>query len=51
MLQPFYPQGNRPWYPMDRRLGGPQSWSGLGDKENEIPSLPLPGTESQSLGL
>jgi len=20
----FYPQGKRPWYPLDRRLGGPQ---------------------------
>jgi hypothetical protein len=23
-----FPQGNRPWYSLDRRLGGPQSQSG-----------------------
>jgi hypothetical protein len=22
------PPGKDPWYPLDRRLGGPQSWSG-----------------------
>jgi len=22
------PQGKSPWYPLDRGLGGPQSWSG-----------------------
>jgi hypothetical protein len=22
---PIYPQGKKPWYPLDRRLGGPQS--------------------------
>jgi hypothetical protein len=26
--QPLNPWGKRPWYPLDRRLGGPQSWSG-----------------------
>jgi hypothetical protein len=29
-LRPLYPQGKRPWYPLDRRLGGPQSRSGRG---------------------
>jgi hypothetical protein len=24
------PQGKSPWYPLDRRIGGPQSHSGLG---------------------
>jgi hypothetical protein len=41
-------QGKRPWYPLDRRLGGPQSWSGCGRKEklsialleNEHPCCP-----------
>jgi hypothetical protein len=28
MPQPLYPQEKSPWYPMDRRLGGSQSWSG-----------------------
>jgi hypothetical protein len=27
----LYPRGKRPWYPSDRRLGGPQSWSGHRD--------------------
>jgi hypothetical protein len=26
------PQGKSPWYPLDRRLGGPQSRSGHGRK-------------------
>jgi hypothetical protein len=26
--QPLYPRGKNPWYPLDRRLGGPQSQSG-----------------------
>jgi hypothetical protein len=33
----FYPQGNSPWYPLDRRLDGPQSRSGHVVK-TEIPS-------------
>jgi len=28
--RPLYPPGKEPQYPMDRRLGGPQSWSGCG---------------------
>jgi hypothetical protein len=38
----LYPQG-RPWYPLDRRLGGPQSRSGRGGEEKN--SQPLPGLE------
>jgi len=30
---PLYPQGKSPWYPLDRRLGGPQSCSGQGGEE------------------
>jgi hypothetical protein len=41
--RPLYPQGNRPWYPLDRRLGGPQSRSGHGGEEKD--SQPLPGIE------
>jgi hypothetical protein len=26
--QPIYPRGNCPWYPFDRRPGGPQRRSG-----------------------
>jgi hypothetical protein len=42
--RPLYPQGKSPWYPLDRRLGGPQSWSGRGDKKNfqPLPVLELP---------
>jgi hypothetical protein len=24
--RPLYPQGKSPWYPLDRRLGGPQTY-------------------------
>jgi len=40
MLQPLYP-----WYPLDTRLGGRQSWSGHGGKDK---SLPLPGIPQSS---
>jgi hypothetical protein len=38
-----YSQGKSPWYPLVRRLGGPQSRSWRGGKENN--SQPLPGLE------
>jgi hypothetical protein len=41
--RPLYLQGKRPWYPSDRRLGGPQSRSGRGDEEKN--SQPLSGVE------
>jgi hypothetical protein len=31
--RPLYPQGKSPWYPLDRRLGGPQSRSERGAEE------------------
>jgi hypothetical protein len=31
--RPVYPQGKNSWYPLDRRLGGPQSHSGRGEEE------------------
>jgi hypothetical protein len=37
------PQGKSPWYPLDRRLGGPQSRSGRGGEEKN--SQPPPGLE------
>jgi hypothetical protein len=37
------PQGKSPWYPLGRRLGGPQSQSGRGDEEKS--SQLLPGLE------
>jgi hypothetical protein len=43
--QPLYPQGNCPWYPLGRRLGGCQSRSGRGGEE--INSQPLSGLEPQ----
>jgi hypothetical protein len=39
----LYPQGKNPWYPLDRRLGGPQSRSGRGGEEKN--SQPLPELE------
>jgi hypothetical protein len=42
-LHPLYPRGKSPWYPLDRRLGGPQSRSGRGGEEKN--SQPLPGLE------
>jgi hypothetical protein len=41
--RPLYPQGKSPWYPLDRRLGGPQSRSGHGGEQKN--SQPLPGVE------
>jgi hypothetical protein len=32
-LRPLYTQGKSLWYPLDRRLGGPQSCSGHGSEE------------------
>jgi hypothetical protein len=39
--QPLYHQGTIPLYTLDRRLGGPQSWSGHSDEEKN--SQPLLG--------
>jgi hypothetical protein len=34
----LYPPGKEPWYPVDRRLRGPQSWSGhTGEEKNSQP--------------
>jgi hypothetical protein len=41
--RPLYPQAKSPWYPLDTRLGGPQSRSGRGDEEQNF--QPLPGLE------
>jgi len=32
------PAGKNPWYPLDRRLGGPQSRSGRGGEEKHFQS-------------
>jgi hypothetical protein len=42
----LYPQGKSPWYPLDRRLGGPQNHSGCGGLEKN--SQPLPGIKLQN---
>jgi hypothetical protein len=39
--RPFYPQRKSPWYPLDRRLGGPQSRSGCGGEEKNSQPLPV----------
>jgi hypothetical protein len=44
--QLLYRQGKSPWYPLDRRLGGPQSRSGHnGEEKNSQPPAgnPTPG--------
>jgi hypothetical protein len=41
--QATLPQGKSPRYPLDRRLGGPQSRSGRGGEEKN--SQPLPELE------
>jgi len=35
MPQPLYPQGKNPQFPLDRRLDGPQSWSGYHGEEKK----------------
>jgi hypothetical protein len=40
------PQGKSPWYPLDRKMDGPQSRSGRGGEEKN--SQPLPGIEPQN---
>jgi hypothetical protein len=37
---PLYPQGKSPWYPLDKRLGEPQSRSGHSGEEKNSQSLP-----------
>jgi hypothetical protein len=41
--RPLYPQGKNPWYPLDRRVGGPQSRSERGGEDKN--SKPLQGLE------
>jgi hypothetical protein len=36
---PLYSQVKSPWYPLDRRLGGPQSRSGRGGEEKHSHTL------------
>jgi len=42
------PQGKRPWYPLDRRLGGLQSRPGRGGEEKNSQSLPAIEIRSSS---
>jgi hypothetical protein len=41
-LSALFP-GKSPWYSLNRRLGGPQSWTGCGAEEKN--SQPLPEIE------
>jgi hypothetical protein len=36
--QPAYPREISPRYPLDRRLGGPQNWSGRHEEKNSAPT-------------
>jgi hypothetical protein len=42
-VRPLYPEGKSPWYPLDRRPGGPQGRFGRGGIEKN--SQPLAGLE------
>jgi len=44
--QLLWPQGKSPWYPLDRRLGGPQRWSGCSgeERDSQPPPKSKPGT-------
>jgi hypothetical protein len=39
--QAILPQGKRPWYPLDRKVGGPQSRCERGDEEKNSQLLPV----------
>jgi hypothetical protein len=45
------PLGEILFYPLDRKLGVPQSLSGRGGEEKKLPSFPLPGIEPRSSSL
>jgi hypothetical protein len=45
--RPLYTQGKSPWYPLDRRLGGPHSRSRRDGEEKN--SQPLPGLEPPTM--
>jgi hypothetical protein len=49
MPLPLYLQGKSPWYPLERRLDGPQNRSGRGVEEKN--SQPLPGLEPPIIQL
>jgi hypothetical protein len=46
--RPLYPKGKSPRYPLDRRLGGPQSRN---ERSGEKNSEPLPGLEHPIIRL
>jgi len=45
---PFYPQRRSLLYPLNKRMGGSQSWFGCSGKEKKVPSLPLLGIKPWS---
>jgi hypothetical protein len=47
----LYPQGNSPWYPLDRRLGGPQSRSARGGEEKNSQPPPVDDYEMKMIKL
>jgi len=36
----LYSKAKNPWYPLDARLGGPQSWFGHEDEKKNSQMLP-----------
>jgi hypothetical protein len=49
VARPLYPQGKNLSYPLDRRMGGFQSWSGSGGEEKN--SQPVAGLEPPIIQL
>jgi hypothetical protein len=48
MPRPLYPQGKSPQYPLDRRLGGPQSPSGQRGEEKILDKFSWTSTHACS---
>jgi hypothetical protein len=48
--RPLYPQGNSPFYPLDRRLGGPQSRSEHDGEKKNCQPLPDSNPRLSTLG-
>jgi len=47
---PLYPSKKSPRYSLDRRLGEPESQSGRGSEEKQIPAPTVNGTQQKAAG-
>jgi hypothetical protein len=48
---PLYLQGKRPWYPLDRRLGGPHNPSGQHEEEKILDCTRTRGSQDSIVGI